>query len=49
MEAYFEVKTRLFTGHTGAEPKVAIVNIDDPYGVQLVERIHAALRRPHVA
>jgi UDP-N-acetylmuramoyl-L-alanyl-D-glutamate--2,6-diaminopimelate ligase len=43
MDAYFEAKTRLFTGHTGAEPKVAIVNIDDPYGVQLVDRIHAAV------
>ena len=48
MEAYFEVKTRLFTGHTGAEPKVAIVNIDDPYGVQLVERIHAAVPAANV-
>ena len=43
MEAYFDVKTRLFTGHTGAEPKVAIVNIDDPHGLQLVDRIHAAV------
>ncbi len=40
MEAYFEVKTRLFTGHTGAEPKVAIVNTDDPYGGRLVDCIH---------
>ena len=43
MEAYFDVKTRLFTGHTGSEPKVAIVNIDDPHGVQLVDKIHAAV------
>ncbi len=43
MDAYFDVKTRLFTGHTGAEPKVAIVNADDPYGLQLVDRIHAAV------
>jgi UDP-N-acetylmuramoyl-L-alanyl-D-glutamate--2,6-diaminopimelate ligase len=43
MEAYFEVKTRLFTGHTGAEPKVAVVNIDDFAGVQLVERIRACV------
>jgi UDP-N-acetylmuramoyl-L-alanyl-D-glutamate--2,6-diaminopimelate ligase len=43
MEAYFDVKTRLFTGHTGAEPKVAIVNLDDPHGEQLVSRIHAAV------
>lgn len=36
LEAYFEVKTRLFTGKTGAEPKVAVINIDDPYGQRLV-------------
>jgi len=36
LEAYFEVKTRLFTGQTGSEPKLAVVNIDDPYGEKLV-------------
>jgi UDP-N-acetylmuramoyl-L-alanyl-D-glutamate--2,6-diaminopimelate ligase len=43
MDAYFDVKTRLFTGHTGAEPKVAIVNIDDPHGEQLVNKIHSVV------
>lgn len=43
MDAYFDVKTRLFTGHTGAEPRVAIVNLDDPHGARLVERISAAV------
>ena len=38
-DAYFEVKTRLFAGGTGALPKVAVVNLDDPYGRQLVARI----------
>ena len=41
MEAYFDVKTRLFTGHTGAEPKVAVINCDDPYGQQLAAKIGA--------
>jgi UDP-N-acetylmuramoyl-L-alanyl-D-glutamate--2,6-diaminopimelate ligase len=35
MEAYFEVKQRLFTGETGRAPGVAVVNLDDPYGRQL--------------
>jgi UDP-N-acetylmuramoyl-L-alanyl-D-glutamate--2,6-diaminopimelate ligase len=48
MDAYFEVKTRLFTGHTGAEPKVAIVNIDDPHGVQLVDKIRATVSTARV-
>ena len=43
METYFDVKTRLFTGHTGSEPKVAVVNVDDPYGIRLVGRIREAV------
>jgi len=35
LEAYFEVKTRLFTGRAGADPKIAVVNLDDPYGERL--------------
>lgn len=45
LEAYFEVKSRLFCGGTGALPKVAIVNLDDPYGRELVARIPAGVRR----
>lgn len=41
MEAYFEVKTRLFTGEIGARPGVAVVNLDDPYGARLAARIAA--------
>ncbi|MBW8782491.1 MAG: UDP-N-acetylmuramoyl-L-alanyl-D-glutamate--2,6-diaminopimelate ligase [Verrucomicrobia bacterium] len=41
MEAYFDVKTRLFTGHTGAEPKVAIINADDPHGLRLAAKVNA--------
>lgn len=43
LDAYFEVKKRLFTGGTGAAPKVAVVNFDDPYGVTLA----AGLKREH--
>ncbi len=39
LDAYFEVKTRLFTGGTGVAPKIAVVNLDDPYGEQLVARL----------
>lgn len=39
LEAYFEVKTRLFTGSLGSPPKVAVVNLDDPYGARLAEQV----------
>ena len=32
LESYFEVKTRLFTGKVGPVPRLAVINIDDPYG-----------------
>ena len=35
MEAYFEVKSRLFNGAAGTAPKAAALNLDDPYGRQL--------------
>ncbi len=39
LEAYFEVKTRLFTGRAGADPKIAIINLDDPYGERLAAMV----------
>ena len=39
LEAYFEVKTRLFTGRLGSPPKVAVVNLDDPYGARLTDQV----------
>jgi len=42
LDAYFEVKARLFAGGTGSPPKLAIVNLDDPYGKKLAERVAAA-------
>ena len=44
LDAYFAVKTRLFNGHTGAAPKVAVVNLDDPYGGQLLTHIPAGVK-----
>ncbi|HEY0945586.1 MAG TPA: UDP-N-acetylmuramoyl-L-alanyl-D-glutamate--2,6-diaminopimelate ligase [Opitutaceae bacterium] len=44
MESYFEVKTRLFTGATGHTPKVAAVNLDDPYGALLAAKIPAQVK-----
>ena len=35
LDAYFEVKTRLFNGKIGSEPKLAVINLDDPYGQKL--------------
>ena len=39
MESYYQVKRRLFNGENGTWPKVAVVNIDDPYGTRLVSEI----------
>jgi UDP-N-acetylmuramoyl-L-alanyl-D-glutamate--2,6-diaminopimelate ligase len=47
LDAYFAVKTRLFTGDTGPAPKVAVVNLDDPYGAKLagmIGRDYASVR-----
>jgi UDP-N-acetylmuramoyl-L-alanyl-D-glutamate--2,6-diaminopimelate ligase len=39
LDAYFEVKSRLFNGGTGSAPKAAAINIDDPYGVRLAAEV----------
>lgn len=41
LEAYFEVKTRLFTGKTGQMPKVSVVNLDDGFGATLAAKLAA--------
>ncbi len=43
LENYFEVKTRLFVGATGALPRVATINLDDPRGHELLARIPAGV------
>jgi UDP-N-acetylmuramoyl-L-alanyl-D-glutamate--2,6-diaminopimelate ligase len=35
LDAYFDVKTRLFTGALGPVPGAAVINIDDAYGIRL--------------
>lgn len=44
LEAYFAVKTKLFTGETGSIPRIAVINLDDPRGEKLAA--HLATRAP---
>ena len=44
LASYFDVKARLFTGATGAVPRVAVVNLDDPHGARLIARLPAHVR-----
>ena len=44
MEAYFQVKSRLFNGTAGLAPKAAAINIDDPYGRQLVAETPSSVK-----
>ena len=39
LEGYFAAKVRLFTGELGHRASIAVVNVDDPHGRVLVERI----------
>jgi len=39
LDAYFEVKARLFAGGAGTPPPVAIINLDDPYGRRLAAKM----------
>ena len=42
MESYFAAKVKLFDGSAGLSPRVAILNQDNSYGVQLVEIARSA-------
>ena len=44
LEAYFQVKARLFTGEAGAPPPVSVINYDDAHGRRLVAMVPAASR-----
>jgi UDP-N-acetylmuramoyl-L-alanyl-D-glutamate--2,6-diaminopimelate ligase len=44
LDAYFEVKSRLFAGGTSTPPRVAVINLDDPHGRQLAEKIPPGVR-----
>jgi UDP-N-acetylmuramoyl-L-alanyl-D-glutamate--2,6-diaminopimelate ligase len=41
LENYFAAKKKLFTGGNGALPKVSLVNIDDEYGLKLLDTLKA--------
>ena len=45
MENYWYAKLRLFDGRLGSIPKTSVVNLDDPYGVELAGRLEK--RGPH--
>lgn len=39
MENYWYAKQRLFDGRLGSRPKTSVINIDDPYGVELADKL----------
>jgi UDP-N-acetylmuramoyl-L-alanyl-D-glutamate--2,6-diaminopimelate ligase len=39
MENYWYAKQRLFDGRLGSRPGTSVINVDDPYGVELAERL----------
>ncbi len=44
LDAYYEVKTRLFNGGIGTAPRAAVVNLDDPYGRRLAGELPRHVR-----
>jgi UDP-N-acetylmuramoyl-L-alanyl-D-glutamate--2,6-diaminopimelate ligase len=39
MENYWYAKQRLFDGRLGSKPKTSVINVDDPYGGELANRL----------
>ncbi|HKY27756.1 MAG TPA: UDP-N-acetylmuramoyl-L-alanyl-D-glutamate--2,6-diaminopimelate ligase [Pyrinomonadaceae bacterium] len=39
MENYWYAKQRLFDGRLGTQPKHSVINVDDPYGVELANKL----------
>ncbi len=39
MENYWYAKQRLFDGRLGSRPRTSVINVDDPYGVELAQRL----------
>src|SRR5690242_10917661 len=39
MENYWYAKQRLFDGRLGSRPKTSVLNVDDPYGLELAEKL----------
>lgn len=44
LESYYQVKKRLFKSDAEGDPKVAVINWDDPYGRRLAEELKGDLR-----
>jgi UDP-N-acetylmuramoyl-L-alanyl-D-glutamate--2,6-diaminopimelate ligase len=42
LEEYFGAKRRLFVGHSTSTPRIPVVNVDDAWGLRLVEELAAA-------
>ncbi len=41
MENYWYAKQRLFDGRLGARPRTSVINVDDPYGRELIDQLKA--------
>lgn len=41
MENYWYAKQRLFDGRLGSRPKTSVINVDDSYGIELVDRLRS--------
>src|SRR6202140_788502 len=39
MENYWYAKQRLFDGRLGSRPQTSVINVDDPYGIGLADRL----------
>jgi UDP-N-acetylmuramoyl-L-alanyl-D-glutamate--2,6-diaminopimelate ligase len=39
MENYWYAKRRLFDGRLGSKPRTSVINVDDPYGVELADEL----------
>jgi len=39
MENYWYAKQRLFDGRLGSRPKTSVINVDDPYGIELADKL----------
>jgi UDP-N-acetylmuramoyl-L-alanyl-D-glutamate--2,6-diaminopimelate ligase len=39
MENYWYAKQRLFDGRLGSKPRTSVINVDDPYGLELAETL----------
>ena len=41
MENYWYAKQRLFDGRLGSRPRTSVINVDDPYGVELADKLES--------